>query len=51
MTNKKKLFRVGVGLTIIGLIITLAGFSMAGGQLEKYREDGPHSWYRTIQFN
>ncbi|WP_170923010.1 hypothetical protein A5821_001948 [Enterococcus sp. 7F3_DIV0205] len=51
MTNKKILIRIGVGLTVIGLIIALAGFTMAGFQLDKYREEGTISWYRTIRFD
>ncbi|OJG52853.1 hypothetical protein RV06_GL000885 [Enterococcus haemoperoxidus] len=49
--NKKNIFRLGIGLTVIGLIITLVGFTMAGWQMDKYHEEAPISWYRTVRFN
>lgn len=51
MMSKKLLFRLGVGLTIGGMIITLVGFTLAGWQFDKYREEAPISWYRTVRFN
>lgn len=50
MMGKKMFFKIGVGLTVIGLVITLTGFSMTGWQLDKYQE-APRSWYRTVYFN
>lgn len=49
MTNKKPLFKIGISLTIAGLVIAMIGFALSGGQVDKYKFE-QHSWYRTFYF-
>ncbi|OJG72274.1 hypothetical protein RV12_GL000980 [Enterococcus quebecensis] len=42
---------MGLGLTLIGFIIMLIGFTMAGWQMDKYHQETPSPWYRTVHFN
>lgn len=49
MTKRKGLLKLGISLTILGLVIGMIGFTMSGGQIDKYKFE-KHSWYRTFYF-
>ncbi|OJG25927.1 hypothetical protein RU98_GL000804 [Enterococcus caccae] len=41
------MFKIGISLTILGLVITIIGFALSGGQIDKYKFE-QRSWYRTF---
>lgn len=49
MINKKSLMKIGVSLTVLGLVLAMIGFALSGGQIDKYKFE-QHSWYRTFYF-
>ncbi|MGL4990355.1 MAG: hypothetical protein ACRCYE_04655 [Sarcina sp.] len=48
---KKKLLLSGIGLIIVGFMITITGFAIASFDMNLFEYDGEYKWYRTIGYD
>lgn len=45
---KRKIVNISVSLILIGTIISIAGFGIAGFDLTSFQSNDAKKWYRTI---
>ncbi|WP_297523115.1 hypothetical protein [uncultured Clostridium sp.] len=45
---KKKIITTGLGLIVIGFIISIIGFGMSGFDTKIFNLNGERKWYQTI---
>ncbi|MGM0125171.1 hypothetical protein IGI37_002569 [Enterococcus sp. AZ194] len=43
-----ELFKLGILMTAVGLLIGFIGFSLSGWDYKAYSQGNPHAWYRTV---
>lgn len=48
---KEKVIKISLYLIVVGFIVALFGFGIAGFDLSSLKEGNKYKWYRTIQIN
>lgn len=46
---KKKFIIYSISLIIIGFAITILGMGFGGFNIENFKEQNKHNWYKTVQ--